>query len=99
MPIVTIVQIELCVEMMTILLNGDDDDDDGDDNDNDDDDEDDNDKSVLTEDVNLDTGGESWDKVAVEGRARYNGALDFDLDKVVRNDSLMIKIPFIGWLT
>ena len=79
MPIVTIVQIELCVEMMTILLNGDDDDDDGDDNDNDDDDEDDNDKSVLTEDVNLDTGGESWDKVAVEGRARYNGALDFDL--------------------
>ena len=33
------------------------------------------DDDVLTEDVNLDTGGERWDEVAVEGRARYKGAL------------------------
>ena len=40
----------------------------------DDDDYDDYD-NVLTEDVNLDTGGECWDEVAIEGRARYKGTL------------------------
>ena len=46
------------------------------DDDYDDDEDDDDDKNVLTEDVNLHTGRESWDEVAVEGRAGYNGALE-----------------------